>query len=257
MLPATLQFIIAMIACSINDRQQRRLDYAQEEVRVLKDILCDLGHRRIPFTADHRRRLAMAGKELSPEERRRCCQLVKPATLLAWFRQLGARKYDSSARRTGRPRKTNDIRTLVIEIAKANLGWGYTKIRDALRTGLNRDLERRPTGGPLHRAPGGRVPGPRRSGLADRGLGRGLGGPQRRLERPIACASCPRERRQLATGRVAGRPRGCWATAAPRPRQGLANALIYGGTQTVVGNGAVACRERLGGLLKFYHREAA
>ena len=142
MLPATLQFIIAMIACSINDRQQRRLDYAQEEVRVLKDILCDLGHRRIPFTADHRRRLAMAGKELSPEERRRCCQLVKPATLLAWFRQLGASKYDSSARRTGRPRKTNDIRTLVIEIAKANLGWGYTKIRDALRTGLKVEIGR-------------------------------------------------------------------------------------------------------------------
>ena len=84
----------------------------------------------------------MAGKELSPDERRRCCQLVKPATLLAWFRQLGARKYDSSSRRTGRPRKTNDIRKLVVDIAKANLAWGYTKIRDALRTGLKVEIGR-------------------------------------------------------------------------------------------------------------------
>jgi hypothetical protein len=78
MLPATLQFIIAMIAYSINERLQRKLDYTQEEVRVLKEIVRGLSHRRIPFTADHRRRLAAAGKGLSSEERRRCCQLVKP-----------------------------------------------------------------------------------------------------------------------------------------------------------------------------------
>ena len=42
-----------------------------------------------------------------------------------------------------------------------------------------------------------------------------------------------------------------------RNHQGLENALIYGSTQAVAENGAVACRERLGGLLKYYHREAA
>jgi hypothetical protein len=36
MLPATLQFLITMIACAINERMQRKLDYTQEEVRVLK-----------------------------------------------------------------------------------------------------------------------------------------------------------------------------------------------------------------------------
>src|SRR5450759_5207117 len=38
MLPATLQFIIAMIACAISERMQRKLDYTQEEVRVLKEV---------------------------------------------------------------------------------------------------------------------------------------------------------------------------------------------------------------------------
>ena len=42
MMPATLQFLIAMIAYAINERMQRKLDYTQEEVRVLKDILVAL-----------------------------------------------------------------------------------------------------------------------------------------------------------------------------------------------------------------------
>jgi hypothetical protein len=36
MLPLTLQFLIAMIACAINERMQRKLAYALEEVRTLK-----------------------------------------------------------------------------------------------------------------------------------------------------------------------------------------------------------------------------
>jgi len=93
MIPATLQFIIAMIASAINERMQRKLDYVQEEVRVLKEVVrATTGSARISFTAGQRRRLALAGKELSPQQRRKYCQLVTPATLLAWFRSLGARK---------------------------------------------------------------------------------------------------------------------------------------------------------------------
>jgi hypothetical protein len=128
MLPATLQFLITMIACAKSERMQRKLDYTQEEVRVLREILAAItGSGRISFTADQRRRLAVAGKALNPEERTKCCQVVKPGTLLGWFRQMVARKYDSSKRKVGRPRKDRDIRKLVIDMALANLGWGYTK----------------------------------------------------------------------------------------------------------------------------------
>jgi hypothetical protein len=143
MLPATLQFLITMIACAINERMQRKLDYAQEEVRVLTEVLAAItGSGRISFTPEQRRRLALAGKELSPEERGMCCQIVKPGTILAWFRQLGKQKYDSSKGKVGRPRKDKDIRKLVVEMALANLNWGYTKIRDALRTGLKIEIGR-------------------------------------------------------------------------------------------------------------------
>jgi hypothetical protein len=55
---------------------------------------------------------------------------------------MAAQKYDSSKKKVGRPRKKKDIRKLVIAMALANLGWGYTKIRDALRTGLKIEIGR-------------------------------------------------------------------------------------------------------------------
>jgi transposase len=135
MLPATLQFIIAMVAHAINERMARRVDYLHEEVRVLKEALAAAtGKIRIDFTAEQRRRLALKGKQLTADERRACCQIVRPETILAWFRQLAADKYDSSkTRKVGRPRKASDIRQLVLVMARDNPGWGYTKIRDALR----------------------------------------------------------------------------------------------------------------------------
>lgn len=36
MLPMTLQFIIVMIASALNERLQRKLDYLEEERRVLR-----------------------------------------------------------------------------------------------------------------------------------------------------------------------------------------------------------------------------
>jgi len=65
-LPATLQFLITMIACAINERVQRKLEYTQEEVRVLKDVLkAATGSDRIVFTGENgsrnRTRLDPAG----------------------------------------------------------------------------------------------------------------------------------------------------------------------------------------------------
>jgi transposase len=143
MLPVTFQFIIAMIVYAIIARTARRIDYLQEEVRVLKEALATAtGKKRIDFTAEQRRRLALKGKALTPEERSICCQIVRPATILAWFRQLAAQKYDSSnGRRPGRPRKEVAIQTLVVALARENPGWGYTKIRDASR-GLKIEIGR-------------------------------------------------------------------------------------------------------------------
>jgi len=94
MLPAPLQFIVAMFAYAINERMARRVGYLREEVRVLKEALAAAtGKSHIDLSAEQRRRLALKGKELTAEERRACCQIVRPKAILAWFRQLAAQKY--------------------------------------------------------------------------------------------------------------------------------------------------------------------
>ncbi len=60
MLPVTFQFLISMVAYAINERMARRLDYVQEEVRVLRQaLLAATGKNRIAFTAEQRKRLAI------------------------------------------------------------------------------------------------------------------------------------------------------------------------------------------------------
>ena len=58
---------------------------------------------------------------MSPEKRKKYCQIVKPGTILGWFRHLAARKYNSSKAKVGRPRKKKDIRKLAIEMALAKI----------------------------------------------------------------------------------------------------------------------------------------
>ena len=143
MLPLAVQVLIALVVSAFNERMALRFQYLHEENRVLREVFTEVtGRKRIPFSDDHRRRLAIKGKPLTPAERKACCQIVSPQTLLDWFRTLVVKKYDSSTKRKpGRPRTKQDIRELVIRLAQENPGWGYTKIRDALR-GLKHDIAR-------------------------------------------------------------------------------------------------------------------
>jgi hypothetical protein len=52
MLPATLQFLIVMIASAMNDRLRWKLDYVEEERRILWEQLdAATGGKKISFTA--------------------------------------------------------------------------------------------------------------------------------------------------------------------------------------------------------------
>ena len=61
--------------------------------------------------------------------------LVTPDTILRWHRLLVAKKWDYSARRKktpGRPALSEEIRQLVVRLAKENPRWGYDRIQGAL-----------------------------------------------------------------------------------------------------------------------------
>jgi hypothetical protein len=80
----------------MNQRQRDLIDYLREENCVLRE---QLGERRLRFTDDQRRRLAVRGKKLGRKLLAEIVTLVTPATLLAWHRKLIAQKYDGSANR--------------------------------------------------------------------------------------------------------------------------------------------------------------
>jgi hypothetical protein len=64
-------------------------------------------------------------REISP--------IFTPDTLLRWYRELVAKKYDGSAARgPGRSRIAGEIQKVILEMANDNPRWGYTRIQGAL-----------------------------------------------------------------------------------------------------------------------------
>jgi putative transposase len=55
------QFLVIVVAGWMNQRQQNVIEYLREENRVLRE---QLGNRRLRFTDDQRRRLAVRAKGL-------------------------------------------------------------------------------------------------------------------------------------------------------------------------------------------------
>ena len=121
-MPPALQFLLLTFAGWVNRRQQEVIDYLMEENRVLRE---QLGGRRLRLTDDQRRRLAAKGKLLGRKLLSKVAGIVTPDTILRWYRQLIATKYDGSKRRgPGRPRTQQDIAELVITMANDNPTWG-------------------------------------------------------------------------------------------------------------------------------------
>ncbi len=125
-----LQFLMMLFAGWVNRHQQDVIEYLQAENRALR---MQLGGKRLLFTDQQRRRLAVKAKAVGRKGLFEIDTLVTPDTLLRWHRQLIARKYDESKiRRHGRPKTPVEIEKLVVRMAHENPRWGYTRIRGAL-----------------------------------------------------------------------------------------------------------------------------
>jgi hypothetical protein len=229
-----LRFLLIALSGWINQQQRDVIDYLQEENRVLRE---QLGPRRLRFTNDQRIRLAAKAKTLGRRALMEITSIVSPDTLLAWHRALIARTYDGHLRRgPGRPPATAEIRDWIVRMATENRSWGIHGSAMRLVTRWLR-LAWRPS--------------------ACRHV--------RRISTRTRSASCGRSRsrawiRLMLVGELSLR-RAIHEFVehyhSERNHQGVSNRLLFPATTTAHGNGSVACRPRLGGLLKYYHGTAA
>jgi hypothetical protein len=134
-----LQFILFTFSGWVNRHQQAVIEYLQAENQARRE---QLGKQRIRWTDAQRRRLAERAKAVGRAALHQLGTVVTPDTLLRWYRNLVAAKYDGSKQSgPGRPPTKLDIVSLVVRMAKENPSWGYTRLRGALRN-LGHDVAR-------------------------------------------------------------------------------------------------------------------
>ena len=129
-LPLPVQFLAAWIGTWLVRRQERLIGYLREENRVLLERLGG----KVRLTDPERRRLTRIGKVVGRKALGEVASLATPDTILRWYRELVAKKYDgSSTRGPGRPGTAAEIVRLLVEMATRNTTWGYTRLRGALK----------------------------------------------------------------------------------------------------------------------------
>ena len=113
-----MQFLMLMFAGWVNRSQLNVIEYLQAENRVLRE---QLGGKRILFTDSQRRRLANKAKLIGTKRLLEIGSIVTPDTLLRWYRQRVAKKYDgSTTRKSGRHKNAAEVEQLILHMASSN-----------------------------------------------------------------------------------------------------------------------------------------
>ena len=93
LLPLPLQFLAAWIGMWVGEQQARVIEYQRAENAALLERL---GKHRLRLTDGERRRLAKLGKALGRKALQEVATLATPDTILRWYRELVAAKYDGA-----------------------------------------------------------------------------------------------------------------------------------------------------------------
>ena len=140
--------ILAYITGTVDQELFLRNEYLAAENRILKAQL----KTPLRLTDAERMTLAEIAHRLGRKALEDVANVVKPDTLLGWYRRLIARKFDGSKSRRypGRPRINDEIEQWVVRMAKENSDWGYDRIVGAMAN-LGYRLSDQTVGNILHR----------------------------------------------------------------------------------------------------------
>jgi putative transposase len=123
--------LLAYVTGLVNQELLLQNEYLAAENRILRAHL----PARLRLSDPERCTLAEIGKRLGRKALEKVASVAKPDTLLAWYRQLIARKFDGSRSRTypGRPRISAVVEELVVRFARENSGWQCCKFQNGTR----------------------------------------------------------------------------------------------------------------------------
>lgn len=122
--------MLAYITGTVDQELLLRNEYLVAENRILKAQL----KTPLRLTDAERATLAEIAHRLGRKALDDVANIMKPDTILGWYRKLVARKFDGSKSRRypGCPRIDGDIEQLVVRMARENSGWGYDRIVGAM-----------------------------------------------------------------------------------------------------------------------------
>jgi transposase InsO family protein len=122
--------LLAYITGTVDQELLLRNEYLVTENRILRNQITG----RVRLTDGERKTLAAIGQKLGKQALKEVANIVKPDTILGWYRKLVAQKFDGSTPRKapGRPTIDPELEALVVRMAQENRSWGYDRIVGAL-----------------------------------------------------------------------------------------------------------------------------
>ncbi|GEP61959.1 helix-turn-helix domain-containing protein [Reyranella soli] len=140
--------ILACVTGTVDQELLARNEYLAAENRILKAQLTG----RLKLLGADRKTLGEIGHRLGRKVLADVATIARPDTIIGWYRQLVARKFDGSKARRypGRPRIQREVEELIIRLASENRSWGYDRIAGA-RANLGYDVSDQTVGNVLRR----------------------------------------------------------------------------------------------------------
>ena len=115
--------VMALVTGRVEKEILLRNEYLAAENEILKSKI----EKPLRFNDHERIRLAKIGKQIGLKALKEISCIVRPETILEWFRKLVAKKFDGSRfrKRVGRPKTNLELESLIVKIADENPSWGY------------------------------------------------------------------------------------------------------------------------------------
>jgi hypothetical protein len=275
--------ILAYITGTVDQELLLRNEYLVTENRILKAQI----KGRLLLSDVEKATLSEIAHRLGRKALEDVANSARPDTILGWYRKLAARKFDCSKSRRypGRPKIDGEIEQLVMRMARENSGWGYDRIVAPWRTRVTRYQIKL-----WVIFSSARVSLPRRNASV-RQLGQTLHDRDTKYcqsflhiiesgdVKPLRLPARSPNLNAFSERWVKSVKEECLSKLilfgesslrhtlreyvahynAERNHQGKDNILLFPIAEKAInhGGGAIGCNERLGGLLKYYHLEAA